>query len=171
MVTCSWRLALLRAWRVRGSTVAAGHFREPIKHGCVSREQVHESDPLSTSKRFFRVMPNVARAMAWWLSLFHCLLTPCSGLKSGECLIDVDVSKIRMKYSSVEDHHDSPELLQYRADLPDDRQMYKLKMKLGRKAYRELLKGQRWGDSILGLFMLGYVFRMIWFVGLWRYCE
>ena len=103
--------------------------------------------------------------------VFHCLLTPCSGLKSVECLIDVDVSKIRMNYSTVEDHHDSPELLQYRADLPDDRQMYKLKMKLGRKAYRELLKGQRWGDSILGLFMLGYVFRMIWFVGLWRYCE
>ena len=77
------------------------------------------------------------------LVVFHCLLTPCSGLKSVECLIDVDVSKIRMNYSTVEDHHDSPELLQYRADLPDDRQMYKLKMKLGRKAYRELLKGQR----------------------------
>ena len=48
-----------------------------------------------------------------------------------------------MKYSTIDAHHDSPELLQYRADLPDDRQMYKLRMKLGRKAYRELLQGQR----------------------------
>ena len=48
-----------------------------------------------------------------------------------------------MNSAAIDSHHDSPELLQYRADLPDDREIYKIKMKLGRKAYKQLLQGQR----------------------------